>query len=146
MKTNPSSARTREEAQLIRTLVVDDSAHVLASLQEYLATLSVFELVGAASDGAEALDVAREVRPELVLMDVRMPVLDGFKACAILRQEFPSIVVILISTDDTKAVQAAASACGAHGFVAKHQIVRELVPEVIRILSDQARGKQGGQQ
>lgn len=135
MKTNPNPPGACGASLRIRTLLADDSSHILDSLREYLATLPVFQVVGTASNGAEAVDLVRDLKPDLVLMDLRMPVLDGLQACRILRRELPHTVVIIISMDGDGTAQSAARTHGAHGFVAKERLTRELVPQVLSIFS-----------
>ena len=76
-------------------------------------------VVGEAADGAAALDLVEEVRPEVVLMDVAMPILDGIQATSLLRQLHPEVAVIVLTMYEDAATRTRAAHAGAAGFVAK---------------------------
>src|SRR5689334_17696956 len=100
-----------------RTLVVDDSATLLENLCRFLEAQPLLQVVGTAAQGNEALHMAEVLRPDLVLMDLNMPLVDGLQATAILRNRLPHIRVIIMTIDDSPKAQASARAHGAHGFV-----------------------------
>lgn len=123
-------------AEPIRTLVVDDSPVALDAICSFL-KLEDIHVVGTAADGREALLAARALRPELVLMDVQMPVMNGIEAASQLIQELPATRVIMVTVHDTPEVQRACLECGAHGFVAKQRLDGELPPLLQRIFGGQ---------
>ncbi|GAA2810923.1 response regulator transcription factor [Crossiella cryophila] len=103
----------------IRVLVADDQALLRGSFRVLLETAPGLSVVGEAADGAEAVRLAVELRPDVVLMDVRMPVLDGIEATRRLRAEAPEVrVLVLTMFDDDSAVFTALRA-GAAGFLLK---------------------------
>ena len=104
----------------LRTLVVDDSVVLLERLCAYFKTQPLFQVVGTAADGSEALHMAELLGPDLVLMDLRMPVMDGLQATAILRRRVPNIRIIIMTLEDSATAEAKARAHGAHGFIGKH--------------------------
>jgi two-component system chemotaxis response regulator CheB len=105
---------------LIRVLIVDDSAFLRRSLARLLAETQSIEVVGAAADGEEGLRLCRELRPDVVTLDVQMPVLDGLAMLKRLMAEQPARVVMLSSqTTDSAAVTLDALSLGAIDFVAK---------------------------
>jgi pilus assembly protein CpaE len=110
-----------------RTLVVDDSATLLERLCRVLEKQPLLEVVGTAAQGNEALHLAEVLRPDLVLMDLNMPLVDGLQATAILCRRFPHIRVIIMSMDNSPKAQASARAHGAHGFIWKPMIMTELL-------------------
>lgn len=128
---------TIEGSRPFRTLIVDDSAVLREKLCDYFREQSRFEVVGTARDGIEALERAEALRPDFVLMDVRMPRLNGLEAAAILRRRLPGLRIILMSLDDTAALRSAAARQGAHGFIGKRQIITShLMKEIGRVLRD----------
>jgi DNA-binding NarL/FixJ family response regulator len=100
-----------------RVLIADDSARARDGLRALLATWPEVAVVGEASNGQEATRMIAECRPDIVLIDLHMPVLDGVGATRLIKQQAPTIVVIVLSVDS--AGQAAALAAGADMFVLK---------------------------
>jgi DNA-binding NarL/FixJ family response regulator len=104
---------------VIRVLIVDDHAVVRGGLQRLLGGVADFEVVGAVGDGAAALVAAEHHRPDVVIMDLSMPVLDGVEATRRLRSVAPAArVVVLTSTFDRERIADAIEA-GAVGFLLK---------------------------
>jgi DNA-binding NarL/FixJ family response regulator len=108
----------------IRTLVVDDSAVALQTITTFLHRHSAVEVVGTAENGEQAVDAVRRLQPELVLMDVQMPRMNGLEASAQITREFPDTRVVLLSVNDTPEVRQAANESGAMRFVPKPQLYR----------------------
>jgi DNA-binding NarL/FixJ family response regulator len=104
-------------AQPLRVLVADDSAHARAGLRALLATWPEVEVVGEAANGQEALHLAAECRPDVVLMDLQMPVLDGAQATRMIKQRWPALTVIVLTMYAAEQFQALAA--GADAFVVK---------------------------
>jgi DNA-binding NarL/FixJ family response regulator len=103
----------------IRVMLVDDQTLFRESLSVLLAAQPGLEVVGEAADGAEALERVAALRPAVVLMDLRMPVLDGVAATRQLRAAFPAIQVIALTTFDDDADVFAALGAGALGYLLK---------------------------
>jgi DNA-binding NarL/FixJ family response regulator len=117
----------------LRTLVVDDSVMLLEHLCAYFKTQPLFQVVGTAANGVEALYMAELLEPDLILMDLRMPIIDGLQATAILRRRVPNTRIIIMSTDDSATAEAEARAHGAHGFISKPRIIDDhLIAAVCR--------------
>jgi DNA-binding NarL/FixJ family response regulator len=115
----------------IRVLLVDDQSLFREGLHTLLSGRSDLEVVGEAGNGVEALEVAAAVKPDVVLMDLRMPVLDGVAATRLLRQELPdSRVIVLTTFEDDESVFDALRA-GAAGYLLKDVSSATLV-EAIR--------------
>jgi DNA-binding NarL/FixJ family response regulator len=115
---------------MIRVLVADDHAVVRAGLEQVLDTADDVELVGLAADGAEAVRIARQERPDVVLMDLSMPELDGVGATRELATSHPEIrVVILTSFSDRDRILEALDA-GATGYLLKDAEPAELLSAV----------------
>ena len=114
----------------IRILIVDDQALFRESLGMLLAAQPGFEVVGEAPNGAVALERVRALRPHVVLMDLRMPVLDGVVATRQLRGEHPDVQVIALTTFDEDADVFAALGAGAIGYLLKDVSGETLVSAV----------------
>ena len=104
---------------LVRTLIADDDPFGLKTLALMLALEARFDLVGTASDGRQAVRKAFELRPELVLLDHRMPGLDGIQAIRCIKGLKHPPLVVLVTSDNTPDCRARAKAAGADGFVDK---------------------------
>ena len=104
-------------AQPIRVLIADDSAHARAGLRALLATWPEVEVIGEAATGQEAVVLVAERQPDVVLMDLQMPVMDGLQATRLIKKEWPAVTVVVLSIHAGQ--QAAARAAGADAFVIK---------------------------
>ncbi len=112
--------------QPIRTLVVDDSAAALHSICRFLKLQANIELVGTATDGCQGLTSAHDLHPDLVLLDVQMPVMNGIEAATRLRQDLPDTHIIMVTVHDSPEVRQACRESGADGFIAKEHLDEEL--------------------
>jgi NarL family two-component system response regulator LiaR len=110
----------------IRVVIVDDHAVVRSGLETFLQAFDDFELLGVAGDGAEAVRVCAENSPDVVLMDLLMPEMDGIAATRAIRERHPNVrVIALTSFQDQEKVQAALEA-GAIGYLLKNVSADEL--------------------
>ena len=117
-------------ADVISVVIADDHPFVRHGLRTYLETLDDLEVVGEASDGAEAVDLAARLLPEVVLMDLVMPGLDGVEATRAIRAVRPAAtVIVLTSFDDDEKVFPAIKA-GAAGYLLKDVRPNELAEAV----------------
>ncbi len=114
-----STHRAPESENPVRVVVADDQDIVRDGLVTVLSLIDGIEVVGAARNGQEALDLVAAHRPAVVLMDLRMPVLDGAAATALLRRDHPEVAVLVLTTFDDDASIAAALAAGARGYLTK---------------------------
>ncbi|MFI5765523.1 response regulator [Streptomyces sp. NPDC051563] len=117
-------------ARVIRVLLVDDDALVRAGLRMMLASAPGIEIVAEAGDGSEAEALADAFRPDLVLMDIRMPTLDGLEATRILkaRPDAPEVVMLTTFTTDSYVLRALQA--GAAGFLLKHTSPARIIDAV----------------
>ncbi len=110
----------------MRVLLVDDNRLMLEGLQNLLEAHSI-EVIGLAVDGYEAVERARDLRPDVILMDIRMPKCDGLAATRLIKAEMPPVKIIILttSTDDNDLFEAVKS--GASGYLTKNMDAEELV-------------------
>ncbi len=121
--------------KVARLIIVDDHDLVRAGLRETLADEPSVEVVGEASDGREALALCARVRPDLVLMDVRMPKMDGLEATRAIKRNYPEICVLMLSVHDNPEYLLEALRAGAAGYVLKEADRDELVSAVQQVLT-----------
>lgn len=118
---------------MIRVVVADDQAMVRDGVVLLLATADDLAVVGSAADGAEAVELCLRLRPEVALLDLRMPVLDGTGATARLRTEAPEVKVLVLTTyADDDAILPALRA-GASGYLTKDVPAEDLIAAVREI-------------
>lgn len=122
----------------IRVLVVDDQRVVREGLATLLGLLDGVEVVGTASDGDEAVDLAADVHPDVVLMDLRMPRCDGVEATRRIRHVDPNIKVLMLTTyaDDRSVIDALRA--GARGYLTKDAGAEEILAALERVCGGQA--------
>jgi DNA-binding NarL/FixJ family response regulator len=114
-----SPDRSSGIASNVRVLVVDDQLSFRRVARDVINATGGFELVREAASGAEALIYADELRPELVLLDVRMPGMGGIETARRLHASHPDTVIVLISLDELPNAAVALASCGAATFVRK---------------------------
>jgi len=119
---------------MIRVLVVDDHPVVRQGLMAILRFKSDIDLVGEAGDGLEAVQLILERRPDVVLLDLRLPQLSGIDVMRRVRGPAPQVRFLVLTTYDTDAYIAPALAAGAHGYLLKDAMPDELV-HAIRALA-----------
>jgi len=103
----------------IRVLIVDDHLIVREGLRLILETEDGFDLVGEAADGNAALKYASELRPDIILMDLRMPGMDGLTAIEHLSRDFPKIAVVILTTFNEDELMRKGLGLGARGYLLK---------------------------
>ena len=113
--------------QIIKVLVADDHPVVRKGLQTCLARQGHLRIVGEAADGDEALRKARELSPDVVLMDISMPGMNGLAVTEVLRKEAPEIKVLVLSVHTNKDYIFRVIQAGAHGYVSKEAPPEELI-------------------
>jgi DNA-binding NarL/FixJ family response regulator len=119
MSGDPERAGGRRSSGDVGVVTVDDQAVFRGAALEVIEATAGFTSVGEASCGEEALAVVDEREPELVLVDVRMPGMDGIETARRIKESHPYVVVVLISIEDPASVSAAAAASGAAALVRK---------------------------
>jgi DNA-binding NarL/FixJ family response regulator len=125
--------RRAKKPEPLRVLIADDHRLFAEALQAILATDDRIEVVGQASDGSEAVELARTLRPDVVLMDVSMPVLDGFEATREIRAESEKVRVLMLTGSNSRADVDRSREVGASGYVTKDRIASELVAAIVEV-------------
>jgi two-component system response regulator DegU len=121
-----------------RIVIADDHPIFRSALRQLLDGPSDFEVVGEAADGEEAVDLCRRLRPDLVVMDVRMPKMDGLEATREIKAEFPlTIVLILTSFEDPQYLAEAINA-GAGGYILKDYTQQQIINSIRTVLHGEA--------
>ncbi len=117
---------------MVRVLLADDNARFRGVLRRLLERDPEIVVVAEAGDGAEALELAEDVRPDVVLMDVSMPGLDGLEATYALKAQLPDVTVLMLSVGDKEQEIAAGLAGGAAEYLVKGGPAREIVDAIKR--------------
>jgi two-component system response regulator DesR len=113
-----------------RVLAIDDSPEFLSSLQSFFATTPDFYLVGTARSGSEALALAQELRPDLVLMDLQMAGMNGLEATSKIRDRFPDMAVVIVTAHEIPGLWQVCHENGACDCVKKSRLYHDL-PDVL---------------
>lgn len=114
----------------ITVLIVDDHPLVMDGIRSCLETYDHIEVIGVATNGREALKQAEQLGPEIVLMDINMPDLNGLDATELFTERFPNIKLLILSMHDNREYIASALQLGARGYVLKDVPSREIVTAI----------------
>ena len=125
-----SSERLNNDPAPIRVLAVDDHQLIRVGIATLLLPESDMKLVGEASNGAEAIAKFRECRPDVTLMDLQMPEMNGFDAIVAIRDEFPEARIVVLTTYAGDAQAVRAMKLGAQGYLLKNLLHKELLQTV----------------
>ncbi len=117
----------------LRVLLVDDHLLVRCRTRRQLEDIPDLQVVGEAVDGFEAVALTRTLSPDLVLMDICMPGLDGLEATRRIRAEFPRVRVMALSAFAGESFQSDAIAAGAHGYVVKGESTQSLAAAIQKV-------------
>ena len=117
-----------------KILIVDDAEDIRTLLRLKIANQGVYEVVGEAVDGLDAVDRARELRPDLVLLDMAMPRMDGLQALPLIREALPDVRVIVLSGFNQATLEREAMDAGADRYVVKGGSMRDLLDVIANVL------------
>lgn len=125
------------ESELIRIIVVDDHTVVRSGLGAVLDTSEGMELVGEAADGEEAVRVCERLQPDVILMDLLMPKMDGVEATRIIHDKWPHIHIIALTSYKEKEYVEGVLKAGATSYLLKNVSAEELVSAIKKVVLDQ---------
>jgi len=109
-----------------RILIVDDNAVVRSLVRRLFESQSGFEIAGEAENGRDAIDKAEKLKPDLIILDLVMPVMTGLEAAPLLKQLLPDVLIILFTQQEGSEVERLAQAAGIDAVVSKSQVASEL--------------------
>jgi DNA-binding NarL/FixJ family response regulator len=121
--------------QRYSVLIADDHRMFAEALEAILGTDDRLEVAGHASDGAEAVRLALRQRPDVILMDIAMPVMDGLQATKQIRQQWPTACVLMLTGSNSRVDVDRAREAGAAGYVTKERIAAELIDAILEVVS-----------
>lgn len=134
-KLGPFSRRGLSRATAVRVLIVEDFAPYRRFICSTLANLTGLEVISEASDGLEAVQKAQELQPDLILLDIGLPTLNGIEAARRIRQLAPKSKIIFVSQESSADVVQAALSLGASGYVVKGKAATDLRAAVEAVLA-----------
>jgi DNA-binding NarL/FixJ family response regulator len=123
-----------DSPERIRVLIADDHRLFGQALEAILATDQRLEMAGHAADGAEAVKLAVATDPDVILMDIAMPIMDGFQATKQIRQHRPQTRVLMLTGSDSRLDVDRAREAGAAGYVTKDRIAAELIDAILEVV------------
>jgi two-component system nitrate/nitrite response regulator NarL len=115
----------------VRVLIADDHRLFAEALEAVLSSEARIEVVGRASDGGEAVELARRLQPDLVVLDISMPVLDGFEAAAALERLQPAPAILMLTGSNAPEDVDRARRVGVNGYITKDAIAASLVDAIL---------------
>jgi two-component system response regulator NreC len=118
----------------MRILIADDNEWVRRGVKSILAPVAYWEVCGEANDGTEAIQKAAELQPDLILLDVSMPGLNGLDVARLLRETIPAAKILIMSQHDPAVLLPRAIDAGANGCVDKSRLSTELLPMIARVM------------
>ena len=121
-----------------RVLIVDDRSTIRSIFSKILSERPDLEVCGEAEDGLEAIQKAKSLKPDLVLLDVSMPMMSGVEVASVLRKFFPSMAIILVTMHGEKIGKALASAVGVDAVLAKQDGMTGLLEAVDKTLASKS--------
>ncbi len=133
-----SPGETDEHSEPIRVLVADDHDLYRRGLQMVIGSEDGIQIVGEAGDGAQAVARAAELLPDVVLMDVRMPRIDGIAACRAIKADVPSTKIIMLTMSDEESDLYEAVKAGANGYLLKDVPGEEIAAGIIAVHGGQS--------
>ena len=120
---------------MARILIADDSKPFRAFLKTLLERHEGWSVCGVAKNGDEAVKKAIELKPDLILLDIEMPKIDGLNACRLIREKVPTSEILILTVYQSLDLARVAAESGAWGYVSKSSISRDLIPSIEAVMS-----------
>ena len=117
----------------VKVLIADDHRLFAEALQAILSVDERIELVGLAGDGREAVKLAEQHSPDVILMDISMPLMDGIEAAQAIRKRDDSVSIVMLTGSNSRSDVDRARQAGAAGYVTKDRIAAELVEAILEV-------------
>jgi len=124
----------------LRILIADDSEMIRKSMIAILRSRPAWEVCGESADGADAVQKAIHLRPDVVLLDISMPGKNGLEAARMIRQELPEVKILIVSLNDAAYTLPSARAAGADGCIGKDRLTTDLVAAIEAFGLDRTQG------
>jgi DNA-binding NarL/FixJ family response regulator len=121
-----------------RVLLVDDSAEIRMAVRPLFDSHPKFQVVGEAEHGCEAIEKAARLRPDLIILDLSMPVMNGLEAAPLLIKLLPRVWLILFTSYDLPELERLSQTAGIHAIVPKHKAVTHLIPQAEALFAQAA--------
>lgn len=118
----------------IKIVIVDDHEVVRTGLRKSLSQEERFRILAEADNGQDALDIIRNYRPDVVLLDILMPKLTGIEVAKTLKKEFPNLIIIILTAFNDTTHLEQALAIGADGYLAKDISIKDLTDSIFRVI------------
>ena len=125
------------EMKIKKVFIVDDDPEFRRFLKEFLSDQPGLKIVGEAADGKQALEKVKKIKPDLVLLDIRMRGMDGFSASRLLKRIMPDLQIIIMTIFDNPKYQESAVENGAFGYIVKSNLTRDLMPAIRAALKNE---------
>jgi DNA-binding NarL/FixJ family response regulator len=125
------------DTKVTRVLIVDDHAHAREAIREHLSEYDDFLIIGEAENGHEAIFLADELKPDLILMDINMPDLDGLKTTKRIKEKHPEIIIVILTVSEDSTHLFEALKQGAQGFLIKKVNPGDWYPYLKSVVSEQ---------
>lgn len=120
----------------VRVLIVDDHAVVRAGLRALIKGEAGMDLVGEATNGEEATRIASQVVPDIIVLDLSLPGMDGIQVTRFIKQEQPKVRILILTVHEDEALMREALRAGASGFILKHAAENELISAIHSVMLD----------
>lgn len=124
------------ETKITKVLIVDDHAHAREAIREQLSEFEDFTIIGEATSGEEAIFLADELQPNLILMDINMPGLDGLRTTRLIKEKHPNIIIVILTVSEDSTHLFEALKQGAQGFLIKKVNPGDWYPYLKSVVSD----------
>jgi DNA-binding NarL/FixJ family response regulator len=133
-----ASSRSNKRMSTIRILIADDHEIFRRGLRSLLETHPEWEVCGEAIDGQEAVERVKELNPDVVVLDITMPRLNGLEAAQLIRKEAPRSKMVILSQHEPSLMREAALNAGASAYVTKSEVSRELMMAIEEMISPES--------
>jgi DNA-binding NarL/FixJ family response regulator len=130
----------------LRILIADDHALVRRMLKALVQSHAEWCVCGEAANGRDAVDQARQLKPDIVLLDVSMPFMTGLEATPLIHREVPESDILIVTQHDSRELSQLAMQAGALGYVVKSEVARDLLPAIEAARNVHAREGRGNAQ